>query len=286
MMKTISIKAMLKLRITFNILFLFSIFFYGFLLINFIDKDEVGLVWGILVIILFCLSLLFLAASLDCIYKGSDPLNSKNRSRYTTILLIEISFFFIIYLISEKKIENKNIIFILYYVLSFITVMLINKNIFRKYTEIKNKGELDTLISNFNMAEFKDIQYKKFYNSFIKFFGYIVSLIIIYKYTLTSWIITAIFMLVNIVFIIKLFWEGIKKIIKNSLTYFVIICIVSSLGIILMKAIYSKIITVSLFKNRDSVEYLMVLVLFYLPLTKYGCKLLEINKKTNFLWRE
>ncbi len=54
---------------------------------------------------------------------------------------------------------------------------------------------------------------------------------------------------------------------------------------LILKLIYDKAIVLSIFQNRDEQEYLMILVLFFLPLIYYGNKLsmAYMNKKNEWV---
>ena len=92
-------------------------------------------------------------------------------------------------------------------------------------------------------------------------------------------------MVFNIFVLWKLHWIGIKELVKSKYVYFAVVSVISSLGIVLLKLIYDKAIVLSIFQDRDEQEYLMILVLFFLPLIYYGNKLsmAYMNKKNEWV---
>ena len=141
------------------------------------------------------------------------------------------------------------------------------------------------MINKYIRAELKSTDVQIFYKRFIYFFAYSVFLIFVYKYTLLRWEITVIFMSLNIIVLKKLFWEGCKDLYHYYQRYFICICLVSSLGIILMKLIHDHTIDLPIFYNRDEQEFLMVLMLFYFPLLRLGRDLNRRKKSLQMIWK-
>ncbi len=161
-----------------------------------------------------------------------------------------------------------------------------HSEIYCKYDKLKKEKQLVNIISEYRLKYEFDIEVDEFFKGFIYFMLYLISLAFLYKYTLHNWFMTLMFIGVNVYILWKLHWKGIKRLIKLKRVYVCLISIISSFGITILKLIYDGYISISVFENRDEYEYLMVLILFYLPLVYYGKRVSDIYNSKNCKWIE
>lgn len=291
-MKKKSLYLILNIRYKTSFLYYIAMLFYGLLIINLYGKEDIGLKNGVIIIGCFFIALICIMAKSETLLKYADPLNFKNRKRYIIIFFSEISEILVAYWLAINKSQRYfySIIYYLYITSILILCIYIHRKIRTDYNKLKSKLKLKLVINQYlnyleqnkyNLDEIND----KFKN-FIKFTVYIIVLSVVYKYTLHSWILTIIFMFMNFYMLWKFHWEGIEKLIKYAHLYFVIICLISTCGILLLKLIYDKIINLLIFVGRDEQEYFMVLVLFYFPIMYYGSKVSIKYINSNCGWIE
>ena len=149
-----------------------------------------------------------------------------------------------------------------------------------------SNNEIVSMIHNFSSDDSteKKIDTIPLYKNFFRFTIYIILLYFIYKVSLINWLTTVIFSLLNCAVIVYLFLEGSKQLVKHYILYLAGVCFISTVGIVIMKMIYDGLIDLSVFRGRDSQEYLMCMVLFYLPITIYGKRLFNVNSKYTTKW--
>lgn len=290
-MKKRSIWLALKIRYWSSIIYYISIMFYGILVINLYDKDHIQMGMGFIILLSYIIALICLLIKAETIMKYCDPLNINNRKKYIVICTLEFSEMVIAAILAQvNNINNNSVLqmsFVVVAVMILICSIYLQKKIIEDYEKIKHSADINEKIKDYLEAiscnNVTDID--KLFKNFCKFTIYIILLTFIYKYTLYHWILTFMFIFLNVFILWKLHWTGIKELVKSKYSYFIVVCIVSSLGIVLLKLIYDRVIILNIFQNRDEQEYLMVLFLFFLPLSYYGSKLsvIYMNKKNKWV---
>ncbi len=287
LMNSRSIYSTLWARCINCVIFNITIILYG-LYLNYCYKiNDIGLVAGLIILVSYLVLLICITISIESVMKDADPLSIYNRKKYAVILSMEFMQIIVTYFVIMS--ENRSVVVaFLFSVLNLIVMYFainINKSIIDTYNSMSD-NEILSLIHNFSSSNSteKKIDTVPLYKNFFRFTFYIILLYFIYKVSLNNWLTTVIFSLLNCVVIVYLFLEGSKKLVKHYILYLAGVCFISTLGIVLMKLIYDGVIDLSIFKGRDEQEYLMCLVLFYLPITIYGKRLFKVNAKYTTKW--
>lgn len=260
---------------------------YGLYLNCYYKKSDIGFGAGLIVLVSYVVLMICIMVSLESVMKNADPLSVYNRKKYAVILGMEILQIVITYIffMSENKSDVKTFLYIGFNLLVLYLVLNINKSIIDTYKSMSD-SEVGSIIHNFsskNSTE-KKVDTVPLYKSFFRFQIYVILLYFIYKVSLMNWITTVIFSLINCAVIVYFFKNGTKQLVKHYILYLAGVCLVSTVGIVLLKMIYDGVIDLSIFKGRDKQEYLMCMVLFYLPITIYGKRLFKLNAKYTTKW--
>lgn len=283
-----SIGITLKTRYWSTIIFYISIIVYGVTAISMYGKTDIGIGYSGLIIVASMIALCSMTVKCETILKYADPLNKDNQKRYIFIILVELLEMLSVYILCVNISEDERILVaILYFaVVSIIFYFLsqIHKKIYYDYEIAMDNNLINDLIIEYDLKNNSNVDIDWYFMRFVYFMLYLLSLIFIYKYTLHSWIFSIAFIILSIFVMWKLHWIGIVKFVKNKKLYFGIISIISSIGIIFLKLVYDGIIALNLFKNRDEYEYLMVLILFYIPIIYYGKRVSEVYIRSKFRW--
>lgn len=264
---------------------------YGILVINLYGREHIKMGMGLMILFSYIIALICLMIKAETIMKYCDPVNINNRKKYIVICTLEFLEMIIAAFFAQVNNINDNISlqvsFAVVTVIILICSVYLHKGIIEDYEKIKHSTVLNKKIKDYSEAiECNNVEnIDELFKNFCKFTIYIILLIFIYKYTLYHWILTCMFIFLNVLILWKLHWTGIKELVKSKYAYFIVVSIVSSLGIVLLKLIYDKVIILNIFQNRDEQEYLMVLVLFFSPLIYYGSKLsvIYMNKKNKWV---
>lgn len=288
-MKKKSISLTLNIRYWSSVIYYFCMMCYGIMIITFYGTEDIGIVYGLLTIFSFIIALLCIMVKTETLLSYADPININNRRRYSIILLIESTEIIMAFVVANSP--AKSYAYVIGYCAYVTLIFLISKNIHAQiisdYQEIKSNSKFNDIMDCYLSAVKcdMDININVLFGNFIKFMIYIISLVFVYKFTLYNWLFTVIFAILNIYVLWKLHWTGIKNLVKYKYLYFGVVCFISSAGIVLLKLIHDKVIYVSIFKGRDVQEYLMILVLFFLPLIYYGSKIsvIYINKSSKWV---
>lgn len=291
-MKKRSIGLTLKIRYWSSIAYYISILCYGILVVNFYGISNLTGKTGFVILLSYIIALLCLMIKAETFMKYCDPLNIGNRKKYMLICTLEFSEMIIAAVLAQVNNENRKDIlqvgFIFISTMILICSIYLHKSIIKNYEEIRGCEILNEKMKYYLEAVQcdKTVDVDRLFKSFCGFIIYIILLTFIYKYTLKYWISTFVFMAFNIFVLWKLHWSGIKELVKSKYVYFAVVSVISSLGIVLLKLIYDKAIVLSIFQNRDEQEYLMILVLFFLPLIYYGSKLSMAYMNNKNQWVE
>ena len=278
---------MLKLRRIFDVVFYICILLCGNLLMFYYGKTNINLIYGIVIVFSFLLMLFIISANMDTLFTTSDPINKINITKYRVIFFLRVVEIVITYYFSVNDNKGKEKILIynfLIFVISGVIITLHNM-IINRYKNMSSET-IEEMISIYTSSDERKIDVEAIYKKFIYFFAYCMLLIFVYRYTLWRWETTFAFLIINIIVLKKLFWEGCKKLYYKYVAYFFSICFISSIGIVLMKLIYDQLIVLSMFKNRDEQELWMVLMLFYLPLLRLGKDVDRRRKKILYIWKK
>ncbi|AEV67514.1 hypothetical protein [Acetivibrio clariflavus] len=254
-------------------------FYYG--------ETNINLIYGIVIVFSFLLMLFIISATMDTLFTTSDPINKINITKYRVIFFLRVVEIVITYYFSVNDNKGKEKILIynfLIFVISGVIITLHNM-IINRYKNMSSET-IEEMISIYTSSDERKIDVEAIYKKFIYFFAYCMLLIFVYRYTLWRWETTFAFLIINIIVLKKLFWEGCKKLYYKYVAYFFSICFISSIGIVLMKLIYDQLIVLSMFKNRDEQELWMVLMLFYLPLLRLGKDVDRRRKKILYIWKK
>lgn len=289
-MKERSLRSTMIVRYEASLVFYISVVIYGAISILLYEKDDMGVVYSGLAVLTSLIAMVSILIKAEGLVKALDPLNKYNHKRYIFIFIIELLEFMAVYYLSVNvPKEKRSFITILFLVITtIITIVIraIHKSIYNEYERIIKNGEMSKILLDYSYVGDTDIDINWYYKRFIYFIIYIVSLIFVYRYTLYHWALTLGFIAINIYVLWKIHWKGIDYFVNKSKLYFAIICIVSTIGIILLKNIYDGNISLELFNNRDEYEYYMVFVLFYMPIAYYGSKVTGLYSKKNCKWVE
>ncbi len=278
---------MLKLRRIFDVVFYICILLCGNLLMFYYGETNINLIYGIVIVFSFLLMLFIISATMDTLFTTSDPINKINITKYRVIFFLRVVEIVITYYFSVNDNKGKEKILIynfLIFVISGVIITLHNM-IINRYKNMSSET-IEEMISIYTSSDERKIDVEAIYKKFIYFFAYCMLLIFVYRYTLWRWETTFAFLIINIIVLKKLFWEGCKKLYYKYVAYFFSICFISSIGIVLMKLIYDQLIVLSMFKNRDEQELWMVLMLFYLPLLRLGKDVDRRRKKILYIWKK
>ncbi len=186
---------------------------------------------------------------------------------------------------SENKSDVKTFLYIGFNLLVLYLVLNINKSIMDTYKSMSD-NEVESIIHNFSSKKSteKKVDTVPLYKSFFRFQIYVILLYFIYKVSLMNWITTVIFSFLNCAIIVYFFKNGTKQLVKHYILYLAGVCLVSTVGIVLLKMNYNGVIDLAILKGRDEQEYLMCMVLFYWPITIYGKRLFTVNAKYTTKW--
>jgi len=278
---------MLKLRRIFDVVFYICILLCGNLLMFYYGETNINLIYGIVIVFSFLLMLFIISATMDTLFTTSDPINKINITKYRVIFFLRVVEIVITYYFSVNDNKGKEKILIYNFLILVISGVIITLHniIINRYKNMSSET-IEEMISIYTSSDERKIDVEAIYKKFIYFFAYCMLLIFVYRYTLWRWETTFAFLIINIIVLKKLFWEGCKKLYYKYVAYFFSICFISSIGIVLMKLIYDQLIVLSMFKNRDEQELWMVLMLFYLPLLRLGKDVDRRRKKILYIWKK
>lgn len=284
--KALYISIVIGQRRVFDFIFYIATLLYGNILMISYGKQDVGFL-AILVVLSYLFMLLMLAVTIETIFITSDPINSRNVIRYRTIFLLKILEMGITHYFGVIINNGKgNIILynLLIFVISVVIIAIHNMTI-NKYKNM-NSESIEEMISIYTRPDTRKTDVDLLYRNFVYFMLYCIFQIFIYKYTLWRWEATIVFLIINIIILKKLFWQGCKDLYQNYKVYFYGVCMFSSIGIILMKLVYDDVIIMSIFRNRDEQELWMVFILFYIPLMRLGKDLVRRKKNMSYIWKK
>ncbi len=289
-MKTRSIGFTLKLRYWSSVIFYINIVCYSMLLIFLNGKSDIGFVYGSFILLTYMVGVFCLLVKGEAILKYSDPYNFANYKKYIYVFVMEaIEMITAGILAQSNLIYSKEILlggYLIFLTVVFGSIYYLHSKILYEYKRAVQHLEINEILLQYK--EKKDFEtvtdVEKYRKDFYYFMGYVVGLIFLYKYTLHSWLITAIFAIFHFYILKRLFWDGINKVIKKSFLYFGMIQFSSAVGIILLKLIFDEVIVLSIFEGRAEQEYLMVLILFFLPIGYYGKKITELYSWKVYTW--
>ena len=260
---------------------------YGLYLNCYYKKSGIGFGAGLVVLVSYVVLMICIMVSLESVMKNADPLSVYNRKKYAVILGMEILQIVITYIffMSENKSDVKTFLYIGFNLLVMYLVLNINKRIIDTYKSM-SYSEVVSIIHDFSSRKSteKKVDTVPLYKSFFRFQIYVILLYFIYKVSLMNWITTVIFSLINCAVIVYFFKNGTKQLVKHYILYLAGVCLVSTVGIVLLKMNYNGVIDLAILKGRDEQEYLMCMVLFYWPITIYGKRLFKLNAKYTTKW--
>lgn len=285
--KVLYINITLRLRRLLDFIFYIAILLYGNMLMFFYAKENIGLRYGIVMVLSFLIMLFIMSMTMETIFITSDPINHINVMKYRIIFFLKVVGIIITYyfgVITNNEKETVLIYNSLIFVIGGIILGLHN-NIINKYGNMSS-GIIEEMISSYTRSGARETDVNLLWKRFVHFMIYCILQIFIYKYTLWRWEATIAFLIINIILLKRFFWQGCKDLYINYWGYFCSICLFSSIGIILMKLIYDQTIVLSIFRNRDEQELWMVFVLFYLPLMRVGKDLNRIKRNKSYVWEK
>ena len=289
-MKNRSLGLILNIRCLSGMLYHFFILGYGVMVICLYGVRNIGGVNGMFLLLFYMLALLALLLQGESLLKYGDPLNKENRKWYAGMFGMECAEMLLAYLLAMEGYKTYVVIggYSLCVAVGMSISLYIHRRILRSYKWIRQTGQFEKLLDHYKQEVHQkmDLDAAVHMKGFLKFLCYIIALTFIYKLTLLSWIITGIFAVINGYVLWKLHWDGIRSVISHSKLYFAGIYLCTTIGLIWLKLVYDQRIVIRLFQGRDAQEYLMVWILFFLPLVYYGSKVSVAYMNQRYQWVE
>lgn len=289
-MKTSSIKLTLEIRYWSSIIFFICVCIYGYMLIYLYGNEGIKSRYGVYILLLHTILVLCFMIVSSGVIKYADPINFINQKRYICVVVLEgIQYILAAILAKNNNIVDKQYAAIGYVVISTIifgAICACHLKSINQYEIILENEGISRIVSEFEGAvkRGEDVDIEKNFKGFIQFMCYMIGMTVFYKYTLHSWILTGLFAILNSYALWKFHWNGIKKMMKYSKCYFGMVVVTATVAIFLLKIVFDGILPVSIMENRDEQEYLMVLVLFFLPLVGYGKRLSAAYSTSKYKW--
>lgn len=284
-----SVLLTLKIRYYTNLLFYLLTFFYGNLLMLYGNGREIGIKFGILVLLLHTLLMLCLGIQGEGIVRQAAPFNDRFYKRYRILFFMQILLYCFIGAVAQTQFSGIRVKSTALYLLEIICLFLsitLQKKILWEYNRISREENVVSEIEKFREISHKEskidgIQLRK---RFYYFIAYVLIAERFFEAILKSWILCILFLISSGYLLYKLFWEGIKELMPKPVKYYIAVVTIIIIGLITLKLNLEGIIKISLLNHRHIQEYYMVFVFFYLPLAIYGSKVVGlISKKTEWI---